>query len=118
MIIRGLFGFYGFEYLLVAYVNIVFPICCIVELFITPRDRSPKLTADIMSIITFIVVFTAVEMIIFWLWSKDKKIEDYFVEYWVLIIARIIFSVLGYFVYDFCLYKKNAESGGYTLFRS
>ena len=42
-IIRGLFGIYGFEYLIVAYVNIVFPICCIVELFITPRDRSPKL---------------------------------------------------------------------------
>lgn len=107
----------GIGFLDLAYVNIIFPICCIVELFITPRDRSPKLTADLISIIILILVFTAIEMLIYWL-VGNNSLGAYFNAFWRSILMRVLFSILGYFVYDFCLYKKNGESGGYTLFRS
>lgn len=107
----------GIGFLDLAYVNIIFPICCIVELFITPRDRSPKLTADLISIIILILVFTAIEMLIYWL-VGNNSLGAYFNAFWRAILMRVLFSILGYFVYDFCLYKKNGESGGYTLFRS
>ena len=111
------FKYGGIYFLDFAYVYIVFPICCVVELFVTPRDRSPKLTADLISIIVFILIFTAIEMLLYWLWTSANLL-DYFSAFWRAILFRVLFSVLGYFVYDFCLYKKNGESGGYTLFRS
>lgn len=113
----GDFKYNGIYFLDFAYVNIIFPICCIVELFITPRDRSPKLTADLISIIILILVFTAIEMLIYWL-VGNNSLGAYFNAFWRAILMRVLFSILGYFVYDFCLYKKNGESGGYTLFRS
>lgn len=113
----GDFKYNGIYFLDFAYVNIIFPICCIVELFITPRDRSPKLTADLISIIILILVFTAIEMLIYWL-VGNNSLGGYFNAFWRAILMRVLFSILGYFVYDFCLYKKNGESGGYTLFRS
>lgn len=113
----GDFKYNGIYFLDFAYVNIIFPICCIVELFITPRDRSPKLTADLISIIILILVFTAIEMLIYWL-VRNNSLGAYFNAFWRAILMRVLFSILGYFVYDFCLYKKNGESGGYTLFRS
>ena len=113
----GDFKYNGIYFLDFAYVNIIFPICCIVELFITPRDRSPKLTADLISIIILILVFTAIEMLIYWL-VRNNSLGGYFNAFWRAILMRVLFSILGYFVYDFCLYKKNGESGGYTLFRS
>ena len=113
----GDFKYNGIYFLDLAYVNIIFPICCIVELFITPRDRSPKLTADLISIIILILVFTAIEMLIYWL-VRNNSLGGYFNAFWRAILMRVLFSILGYFVYDFCLYKKNGESGGYTLFRS
>ena len=113
----GGYKYGGVGFLDFAYVYIIFPICCIVELFITPRDRSPKLTADLISIIILILIFTAIEMLVYWL-VGNKSLGDYFNDFWRAILFRVLFSVLGYFVYDFCLYKKNGESGGYTLFRS
>ena len=116
-LIWGGYKYSGVVFLDFAYVYIIFPICCIVELFITPRDRSPKLTADLISIIILILIFTAIEMLVYWL-VRNKSLGDYFNDFWRAILFRVLFSVLGYFVYDFCLYKKNGESGGYTLFRS
>ena len=116
-LIWGGYKYGGIGFLDFAYVYIIFPICCIVELFITPRDRSPKLTADLISIIILILIFTAIEMLVYWL-VGNKSLGDYFNDFWRAILFRVLFSVLGYFVYDFCLYKKNGESGGYTLFRS
>ena len=113
----GNYKYSGIGFLDFAYVYIIFPICCIVELFITPRDRSPKLTTDLISIIILIVIFTAIEMLVYWL-VRNKSLGGYFNDFWRSILFRVLFSVLGYFVYDFCLYKKNGESGGYTLFRS
>ena len=113
----GSYKYSGIGFLDFAYVYIIFPICCIVELFITPRDRSPKLTADLISIIILILIFTAIEMLVYWL-VGNKSLGGYFNAFWRAILFRVLFSVLGYFVYDFCLYKKNGESGGYTLFRS
>ena len=116
-LIWGGYKYSGIGFLDFAYVYIIFPICCIVELFITPRDRSPKLTADLISIIILILIFTAIEMLVYWL-VRNKSLGGYFNDFWRAILFRVLFSVLGYFVYDFCLYKKNGESGGYTLFRS
>ena len=113
----GNYKYSGIGFLDFAYVYIIFPICCIVELFITPRDRSPKLTADLISIIILILIFTTIEMLVYWL-VRNKSLGGYFNDFWRSILFRVLFSVLGYFVYDFCLYKKNGESGGYTLFRS
>ena len=113
----GGYKYSGIGFLDFAYVYIIFPICCIVELFITPRDRSPKLTADLISIIILILIFSAIEMLVYWL-VRNKSLGGYFNDFWRAILFRVLFSVLGYFVYDFCLYKKNGESGGYTLFRS
>lgn len=97
--------------------NIGFPICMIVELFITPRQRSPKIIQDLLCILLFIVIFTVYELLCYWFWVGES-FTGYFKTKWKVLIFRVIFSLLGYFVYDIILFKKNGEQGSYSLINS
>lgn len=97
--------------------NIAFPICMIVELFITPRQRSPKIIQDLLCILLFLAIFSVYELLCYWLWTNHRFL-DYFENRWKVLIFRVVFSLLGYFIYDIILYKKNGEQGPYSLINS
>lgn len=88
--------------------EIAIPICCVIDLFISPRKCVSRLLWEMVGLILIIVVFCLIE------WGvSSSTFSQYFTKNWSHIIFRPIFSVLGYFVYEFIVKKRGGETSDY-----
>ena len=92
------------------FVNCVLPICCVIEIFITERNRTINLAVDLSTIILIILLFSFMELVI-----QYKLVFSTYFKNWKPFILRLAFSIGGHFLYDFILFKKLATGGSYSL---
>ena len=105
----GIGGDGPIQILISIYIKFVFPICCFIDLFLTPRKRNPK---PLMDLIIFAVVVLALS-IIEWLGSSDfKEIKKVLGK----TLFRLVLGFDGYILYDFIMFKVNGGANGFTLF--
>ena len=100
----------GFGYIELMFINCVLPICCVIEIFITQRNRTINLAVDLSTIILIILLFSFMELVI-----QYKLVFSTYFKNWKPFILRLAFSIGGYFLYDFILFKKLATGGSYSL---
>ena len=101
----------GLGYVELIFVNCVFPICCVIEIFITDRNRTINLAVDLSAIILIVLLFSFLELVI----QFNFVFSTYFKNKFKAFILRLVFSIGGYFLYDFILFKKSATGGSYSL---
>lgn len=94
-------------------VEIVIPICCAVDLFINPRKNVSRLLWEMVGLIGLIIAFFLLEWIL-----SGQKFGAYFTSNWAQIIFRPLFSVLGYFVYEFVVKMTGGETSDYKEVKS
>lgn len=94
-------------------VEIAIPVCCAVDLFINPRKSVSRLLWEMVGLIGLIIAFFLIEWIL-----SGKSFGSYFTSNWAQIIFRPLFSVLGYFVYEFVVKIKGGEASDYKEVKS
>jgi hypothetical protein len=105
----GIGGNGPIQILIAIYIKFVFPICCFIDLFLTPRKRNPK---PLMDLIIFAIVVLALS-IIEWLGSSElKEIKKVLGK----TLFRLVLGFDGYILYDFIMFKVNGGANGFTLF--
>ena len=105
----GIGGDGPIQILISIYIKFVFPICCFIDLFLTPRKRNPK---PLMDLIIFAVVVLALS-IIEWLGSSNAKTLKNVLGN---TLFRLVLGFDGYILYDFIMFKVNGGANGFTLF--
>lgn len=89
-------------------VEIAIPICCAIDLFINPRESVSRLLWEMVGLIGLLIAFFLIE------WGvSGYGFGTYFTTYWAQIIFRPVFSVLGYFVYEFIVKKRGGQTSDY-----
>ena len=95
--------------LTVIYIKFVFPVCCFIDLVLTPRKRNPQPMLDLIIFAVVVFVLSVVE----WLGKSDvgeiKKILGN-------TLFRLVLGFDGYILYDFVMFKVNGGTSGFTLF--
>ena len=92
------------------FINYIFPIFCIIEIFITPRGRSPNALVDLIILLIIICVLVLIEGLVIFNYGVRTTIAE--------VYSRCIFCFDGYILYDFLVFKRNGGSGAFTLFYS
>ena len=91
------------------YINFVFPICCFIDLLLTPRKRNPQPLMDLIIFGIVVFVLSVVEGIGSLSLSEMRKILGN-------TLFRFVLGFDGYILYDFIMFKVNGGVNGFTLF--
>ena len=118
-LVNGIFNFNLFNikgniiyFLVVLYSNYLFPVACIVEIFLRNRNRAPSPLRDIIIILILLAISFLLQFI-----NSNFNFKTFFgriVEY----TCEAIGVLIAYFLYDFLVYIKSHGSwAGYTFLK-
>lgn len=105
-------------YIIFSYVYCIFPVCCVVDMFITKRTRSINLILDLAIIAIAITALYVLEFFIYQIYFKGLLgIGDYLSKRWYFILFSYGFSLLEFILYYFITFKRNGL-GSYSLLKT